>query len=139
MSAAPKYVPDPDGRNADFYHHLVQGQLHLQQCEDCARFLHPPRFRCAGCGSLALVFLPSEGRGRLFSWTVTHRPVDPGWAAEGLPWATVVIEMEEGVRLVGGWRGQLEELRLDLEVEVEIEPAGENFAFLYFRPSGQES
>ncbi len=139
MSAAPKYVPDPDGRNADFYQHLVQGQLHLQRCEDCARFLHPPRFRCAGCGSLALAFLPSEGRGRVFSWTVTHRPVDPGWAAEGLPWATVVIEMEEGVRLVGGWRGQLEELRLDLEVEVEIEPAGENFAFLYFRPSGQES
>jgi len=138
MSAPPKYTPDPDGRNADFYQHLVQGRLHLQQCEDCARFLHPPRFRCAGCGSLALVFLPSEGRGRVFSWTVTHRPVDPGWAAEGLPWATVVIEMEEGVRLVGGWRGELDELRLDLEVEVEIEPAGENFAFLYFRPSGQE-
>ena len=86
-----------------------------------------------------LVFVPSAGRGRIFSWTVTHRPVDPGWAAEGLPYATVVIEMEEGVRLVGGWRGGLDALRLDLEVGVEVEAAGENFAFLYFRPVGDDA
>ncbi len=140
MSEAPtKYTPDPDGRNADFYRHLAGGRLHLQSCADCARVLHPPRFRCAGCGSLDLVFVPSAGRGRIFSWTVTHRPVDPGWAAEGLPYATVVIEMEEGVRLVGGWRGGLDALRLDLEVGVEVEAAGENFAFLYFRPVGDDA
>ena len=96
--------------------------------------LHPPRFLCPGCGSDALVFKPSAGQGRIFSWTLTHRPVDPGWAAEGLPYATVVVEMEEGIRLVGGWRGSPDVLCLDLRVQAEVEPATEAFAFLYFRP-----
>jgi hypothetical protein len=65
--------------------------------------------------------------------------VDPGWAEEGLPFATVVIELEEGIRLVGGWRGSLEQLRLDLEVRVEIERESDSFALLYFRPAGQEA
>jgi hypothetical protein len=139
MSDAPaKYIPDPDGRNADFYRHLAAGVLHLQACDDCARVLHPPRFLCPGCGSDALVFQPSAGKGRIFSWTLTHRPVDPAWAAEGLPYATVIVEMEEGVRLVAGWRGSRDALRLDVPVRAEVEPAGDAFGFLYFRPTDEE-
>ncbi|MDE0884384.1 MAG: OB-fold domain-containing protein [Myxococcota bacterium] len=137
MSAPAKFIPDPDGRNADFYRHLAGGTLHLQRCEGCSQVFHPPRFRCARCGSDALAFDPSPGKGRIFSWTVTHRPVDPGWAAEALPYATVVIEMEEGIRLVGGWRGTLEEIRLDLPVCAEVEPANESFGLIYFAPVEQ--
>lgn len=132
----PRIIPDPDGRNADFYRLLASGRLHVQHCDDCGRALHPPRFGCPGCGSESLNFVPSAGRGRLFSWTVTHRPVDPGWAMH-LPYATVVVEMEEGVRLVGAWRGTNEQLALDLPVVVEVEPAGERFAFLWFRPASE--
>ena len=137
MSTPAKFVPDPDGRNADFYRHLASGTLHLQRCEGCSQVFHPPRFRCARCGSDALVFNPSLGKGRMFSWTVTHRPVDPGWASEELPYATVVIEMEEGIRLVGGWRGSLEEICLDLPVRTEVEPGNESFGLLYFAPAEQ--
>lgn len=131
--APPRMIPDPDGRNADFYRHLASGRLHVQCCADCARALHPPRYSCPGCGSTALRFVPGSGRGRIFSWTVTHRPVDPGWAAE-LPYATVVVEVEEGVRLVGAWRGPTDALAIDLPVEAEVEPVGDAFAFLWFRP-----
>lgn len=132
--APPRFVPDPDGRNADFYRHLASGRLHVQHCDDCARALHPPRYACSQCGSDSLGFVPSEGRGRVFSWTVTHRPVDPGWAAE-LPYATVVVEMDEGVRLVGAWRGPRDALALDLPVVAEVEKASDSFAFLWFRPA----
>lgn len=130
----PRMVPDPDGRNADFYRHAASGKLHLQHCDECARVLHPPRYLCAGCGSDALSFLPVSGRGHLFSWTITHRPVDPGWAHE-LPYATVVVEMEEGVRLVGAWRGTIQQLALDGAVVAEVEPVSESFAFIHFRPA----
>jgi uncharacterized OB-fold protein len=129
-------VPEPDGLNAEFYRRAAAGTLHLQQCSDCGRYQHPPRYLCAGCGSERLVWKPSEGRGRVFSWTVTHLPVDPGWAPE-IPYATVVVELEEGVRLVGALRGlSPSELRLDLPVRVELEPVGEGFAFLHFAPGG---
>ena len=75
-----KMVPDPDGRNADFYRFAASGRLHLQQCTSCNPYYHPPRYLCRECGSGDLEFVPSEGHGRIFSWTVTHRPVDPGWA-----------------------------------------------------------
>jgi len=130
-----RYVPVPDGPNVDFYRHATSGRLHLQHCTGCDRHQHPPRYRCPGCGSDAdLVWTPSDGRGALHSWTVTHRPVDPGWA-DRLPYATVVVQLDEGVRLVGAWEGELTDLALDLPVALRIEPAGDEFAFLWFSPA----
>ena len=89
IAEAQKIVPDPDGLNADFYVHAATGTLHIQRCESCGQAYHPPRYLCRECGSEALVFVPSKGRGRIFSWTVSHRPVDPAWAADGPGWTLV--------------------------------------------------
>jgi len=71
----------------------------------------------------------------VFSWTVTHRPVDPGWANE-IPYATLIVEMDEGVRVVGSLRHlPPTELRLDLRVVAEVEPVSDAFAFIHFRPT----
>ena len=134
----PRMIPDPDGRNADFYRHLATGQLHIQHCATCGSVHHPPRFSCPSCGGEELIFRPSSGEGRIFSWTVTHRPVDPGWAAR-LPYAIVVVEMKEGVRLVGAWAGELETLALDQPVQAEVEQVDDHFAFLWFRGEGSEA
>ena len=135
----PKMVPDPDGRNADFYRHAATGTLHVQRCVDCAQSYHPPRYLCAECGSRDLAFVPASGHGRVFSWTVTHRPVDPAWAAE-LPYATVVVALEEGVRVVGALRGAAPDvLRLDLKVRVEVEPVNDVFARIHFVPEQPEA
>lgn len=109
------------------------GRLHLQRCADCGTWRHPPRFRCAACGSDAVAWEPVSGRGRVFTWTVTHRPVDPAFAAE-VPYAVVVVELEEGPRVVGNLLGiATEELSLDLPVEVVVEAAGPRAACLHFR------
>jgi len=128
-----KWVPDPDGRNADFYRCAASGRLHLQQCASCGHYHHPPRYLCRECGSDDLVFVPSEGRGRIFSWTVTHRPVDPGWADE-IPYATVVVAMDEGVRLVGAFEGDPAGLELEQPARARIDPVSDEFARIVFRP-----
>lgn len=134
----PRMIPEPDGLNADFYRHLARGQIHLQQCSDCSAIHHPPRYRCASCGGADHRWLASSGRGRVFSWTVTHRPVDPGWASE-IPYATLIVELEEGVRVVGALRGlSPAELALDLPVVAEIEVVSEEFAFIHFRPDADD-
>lgn len=138
MSEAPrapaKLVPDPDGRNADFYRHAATGRLHVQQCTDCRAFYHPPRYLCRECGSSDLGFVPASGRGRIFSWTVTHRPVDLAWAAE-IPYATLVVALHEGPRVVGALRGMApDELALDLPVRAEIERVNDDFARIWFVP-----
>ncbi len=132
MNLANRLLPNADGLNGEFYAHCAAGELRFQRCTACAAWRHPPRARCAACGSDAWEWALASGRGRVYSWTVTHRPVDPAFADE-VPYAILVVEMEEGPRLVGNLRGLApSELRLDLPVEVEFEPVNEEIALISF-------
>jgi uncharacterized OB-fold protein len=128
-----RLIPAPVGPNAEFYAFLARGELRLQRCTACGTWRHPPRHRCAACGSVDATWEPASGRGRVFTWTVTHRPVDPAFTP---PYAIVVAELAEGPRLVGNLRGmEPAALALDLAVVVEIEPVSDTVGLLWFRPA----
>ena len=133
MSERPnQMLPNPIGVNAELFAFWAQGELRIQRCADCRTWRHPPRYRCAACGSAAVTWDVASGRGRVFSWTITHRAVDPAFEP---PYAIVVVELEEGPRLVGSLAGiELSDLRLDLPVVVVLEPAGK-VALVSFSPA----
>lgn len=133
--AAPKPTLRPTGLAAEFYGHCAAGELRFQRCSGCGRWRHLPRAMCAQCGSPAWEWAVSSGRGRIFSWTVTHQPSHPAFAAE-VPYAVAVVEMEdEPVRMVSRLRGiEPEAIELDLPVEVAFEPVSEALALPVFRP-----
>ena len=134
MAKVSKLVPQPDGLNAEFYAHCAAGELRFQRCTACATWRHPPRVRCAACGSDEYEWALATGRGRVYSWTITHRPLDPGFADE-VPYAVLVVETEEGPRLVGNLRELApSELSLGLAVEVVFEPVADRVALTHFRP-----
>ena len=126
-------IPDPIGLNAELYAHWARGELRLQRCSDCQTWRHPPRYLCAGCGSPRFTWELSSGRGRVFSWTITHRAVDPAFEP---PYAIVVAELDEGPRLVGSLAGlEPAELALDLAITVELEKVSDAIALVTFRPA----
>ena len=128
-----RLLPSPVGPNAEFYSFLARGELRLQRCAACGTWRHPPRHRCAACGSLDATWELASGRGRLFSWTVTHRAVDPAFEP---PYVIAVLELEEGPRLVGNTRGLAPaDLALDLPMVVEIEPVSDTVGLLWFSPA----
>ena len=128
-----RLLPSPVGLNADFYSFCARGELRVQRCSACQTWRHPPRFRCAHCGSDAFTWEPVSGRGHVFTWTVTHRPIDPAFTP---PYAVVIAELEEGPRLVGNLRGmEPADLVLGLPIVVEIEPASDSIGLLWFRPA----
>ncbi|MGZ8763860.1 MAG: Zn-ribbon domain-containing OB-fold protein [Acidimicrobiia bacterium] len=131
-----RILPSTEGLNGEFYARAAEtGRLHLHRCSDCSTWRHPPRFRCAACGSSACTWEPVSGRGRVFTWTVTHRPIDPAFASE-LPYAILVVELDEGPRVVGNLLGlEPSALALDLPAVVEIEVASPTAAFVHFRPA----
>ena len=132
--SVPKPVPNPDGLNADFYAHCAKGTLCFQRCKSCGTWRHLPRDMCAKCGSPEWEWSPSSGLGRIYSWTVTHRALHPAFAGD-VPYAVVIVELEEGVRMVSGLRGlPPEKLELDLPVEVELERVSDEVAIPYVRP-----
>jgi uncharacterized OB-fold protein len=120
---------------AQFYAECAKGRLAFQRCRACRAWRHLPRHICASCGSAAWEWSASSGRGRLFSWTVTHQAPFPLFR-DATPYAVAVVEMEEGVRLVGALRGlALERLALDLPVVVEFERVSDAAAVPVFRPA----
>jgi len=126
-------LPNPVGPSAELYAFWARGELRLQRCAACGEWRHPPRFRCAACGSDAVTWDLASGKARVFSWTITHRSVDPAFES---PYAIVVAELEEGPRLVGNLAGIAnDELRLDLRVVVALEPASDTVALVTFRPA----
>ena len=128
------YLPTPQGLNAEFYRKALGGTLHLQRCSACRRFAHPPRYRCATCGSDRFEWVPSAGRGKLFSWTVSHIAFDRGWTEE-LPYATGIIELEEGVRLVGALEGvDRAALAIGLDLRMRLTPLSDGFVFISLVP-----
>ena len=130
---AVKFTPTPEGLNAEFYAACAKGKLYFQRCDACATWRHPPRTLCATCGSWKWSWQPSNGRGRVYTWTVTHQPLHPAFTDE-TPYAVIVVELEEGVRLVSGLRDCApSELKLDLAVVVEIEKVSDTMALPFFR------
>jgi uncharacterized OB-fold protein len=134
MSVHPsRILPTPLGPSAELYAYWAQGELRLQRCAQCNTWRHPPRYRCATCGSAEVNWELATGRGHVFSWTITHRAVDPAFEP---PYAIVVVELEEGPRLVGNLDGiPNDDLRLDLPVVVSLEPASETIGLVTFRPA----
>ena len=127
-----RVLPNPTGPSAELYAYWARGELRLQRCAACGEWRHPPRYRCAACGSDAVTWDLASGRARVFTWTITHRSVDPAFEP---PYAIVVAELEEGPRLVGNLAGIAnDELRLDLPVVVALEPANDAVALVTFRP-----
>jgi hypothetical protein len=128
--------PSLDGPNGEFYRRLAETrELAFQRCDACGLVRHPPRVQCASCGSAAFGFASSSGRGRIHTWTVTHQALVPAFARE-TPYAVVVTELDEGVRIVSGIREMTPEmLSLELPVEVVLEEVADGLVLPFVRPA----
>jgi len=112
-----KPLPALEGLAGEFYGFCKQGALHFQRCTACRAWRHVPREMCAECGSWEWSWQASSGRGRIFSWTVVARALHPAFR-EDAPFAAVVVEMEEGVRLLSHVE--------DVATDGEEDPFGKN-------------
>lgn len=137
MSAGEKVIPRPDELHADLYRRIVEtGQVHVQHCTACGQYAHPPRYYCSRCFSPALEFAPVSGQGTVYSHTVSHMSAEPAWKQE-VPYVTVVVELDEGPRLVGS--GRLDDpssIRIGQRAQIKAERRTDDFAFLTVEVDG---
>ena len=132
-AAIPKPGPVLEGLTAAFYGFCAAGELRFQRCDACGVWRHPPRVRCARCGSDTFAWTASSGRGSVFTWTTVHQAMHPAFAAD-VPYAVVVVEMVEGVRIVSNLLGLAPaDIRLSLPVEVTFEAREEGLTLPVFR------
>ncbi|MHB8511801.1 MAG: Zn-ribbon domain-containing OB-fold protein [Actinomycetota bacterium] len=93
-------VPYPDESSQPFWDAASKHELVLQTCDACGVVRHPPRPMCPSCNSFEWSFKPASGRGTIWSWVIAHPPVLPAFADKA-PYNVVVVELDEGVRMIG--------------------------------------
>jgi hypothetical protein len=87
---------------------------------------------CPKCRSLAHDYVVSSGRGEVYSFVVHHRPQVPG---REHPFAVVLVELEEGTRIVGNTVDiDPADVRIGLPVEVAFVPNAQGRKLPQWRP-----
>jgi uncharacterized OB-fold protein/acyl dehydratase len=116
---------------AFFWEGVAQRELRIQRCSGCGRLRHPPGPMCPHCHSLEWDALRASGRGHVFSYVVAHHPQIPPF---GYPHLVVLVELEEGTRLVSNLIGVApHEVRIGMPVEVEFSEVEAGYVLPLFR------
>ena len=123
-----KPSPVPDALSKPFWDACNEQRLVIQTCTQCQWMHHPPRERCAKCGSADhLEWRPVSGRGRISGYCVQHdsRIVS---LKEHQPFNLAVIELEDdpGIKMFSHLPGTpvgSVPVGATVQVEFEVTPA----------------
>ncbi|OBI85699.1 Zn-ribbon domain-containing OB-fold protein [Mycobacterium asiaticum] len=92
-------VPDPSPVSAAFWDATRRRELTMQRCGPCDRLVWYPRYVCPYCGETSLGWEKLSGKGVVYAVSVHHRPAFPA-LAEKVPYAVVLVDLDEGVRMM---------------------------------------
>jgi uncharacterized protein len=110
----PTVSPD----TAYFWDGLCAGELRIQRCGGCGALRHPPGPMCPACHSADRQHVVASGHGEVYSYVVHHHPPVPGRTA---PFVVAVVELPEGVRMVGNVLADPGDVRIGAAVRIEFE------------------
>lgn len=129
MSQRP--APSPRGEEQVFYAGLAEGELRYQHCGECGANVFPLRTLCQHCGGVELALRTASGRGEIYSFTTHYRASHP-FFREKVPYSVVLVDMEEGFRVLGGTSLAEDEVRVGLAVVAHFECVDDELTVLNF-------
>jgi uncharacterized protein len=99
---------------AAYRRHLQNAELGYQRCADCSAAVFYPRVMCPVCGSGALEWHVSAGRGAVYATTAVHgRDRDPR--------NVVLVDLDEGFRMMSRVEDvPAEEVEIGARVRFEV-------------------
>ena len=132
----PAHIPasliQQDSDSRPYWEGLAQGELRIQRCNACSKAVFYPRSICPHCHADSLSWITASGRGIIYSYTVAHQGF--GSFAEDVPFIVIIVELEEGVRMMSRLvDATREHAAVGKAVQVTFEHVGEEFTLPYFR------
>jgi uncharacterized OB-fold protein len=129
----PKPLPVVTEESRPFWEGCRQGKLVLQYCEQCQRYQFYPRLYCMQCGSNALRWVETSGRGVVYSYTIIRQNKSPEFMND-TPYNVAIVQLEEGPRMLSNIVDvDPLELRVDLPVTVVFDQVSESISLPRFR------
>ena len=127
-------LPILHGYTKEFYDWCHQHELRFQRCQQCGTWRHPPRPMCNSCHSLQWEWAATQGKGKVYCWTTVYQALDPAFA-QAVPYAAVVVELDEGPRLTTWVTGiSPDDLHIGMPVELWFDPVTSEVTLPKFRP-----
>jgi hypothetical protein len=133
----PQVSPD----TAFFWAGTAAGELRIQRCGNCGALRHPPGPMCPRCHEPqrppggAGGYAVAAGTGEVYSYVVHHHPPVPG---KTLPFVAALVELPEGVRMVGELLGvRPDQVRVGLPVRAEFVRIDDELTLPAWRPAGE--
>ena len=125
--------PIPSPLTEPYWEACRRGELALQRCGGCSRFVHFPEASCPFCGGTNLAYERVLGLGRVHTFSVVHRTFLPGFTP---PYVVAWIDLDEGVRTFGDLMNiRPEYVRVGMPVQVCFEELPGFGPVPHWRPS----
>jgi uncharacterized OB-fold protein len=90
-AGSPRILPPLTDAHRSFWTGGAEGELLIQRCEACRRWVHPPTDACAACGGV-LEAKPVAGTGSVFTFTVNHQQFHPDVPP---PYVIAIVVLDE--------------------------------------------
>lgn len=134
----PILKPFVDDDSEPFWSAVARHELVLQRCADCNEYHQPPRPMCPQCHSMdSLEWVPSAGRGEVYSF-VNYTTDRMAYPAMKIPYSVVLVELEEGVRLVSNMLDtEPDDVYIGLPVEVAFDDIEDGLTLFKFKRRGE--
>lgn len=124
--------PKPTELSQPHWQACKDGKLLVQQCSQCAVYIFPPEPVCPHCFKASLRWQQSSGKGRLYSFTVVHRPQTPAF---NTPYIAAIVALDEGWHMLSNIIDcRIEDLAIDKPLEVTFVKRGDR-VLPFFKPA----
>ena len=128
------FEPPATSEVAPFWDATRRGELVLPWCHECEQPFWYPRAVCPRCLGDAIEWRPATGNGLVYAASVQHLP-GPGRDAADGPYVVVLVDLEEGVRVMGNVPDSPPEaVRVGLPVHATWQPLSDGRQLLQFTP-----
>lgn len=138
MTATPNPWPVRDADTEHFWDGIDRGELLLQRCQHCQRRQYYPRAVCRFCSSDRLDWVESDGRGTVYSFTVSRRAPYPEFT-DRLPLIVALVDLDDGPRMLANIVGvDPEELSIGDAVGVTFIEVDDGIVLPAFGPASDD-
>lgn len=128
-----KPLPQITPETREFWQGCKRHELLIQRCKDCGTYRHYPRPMCPKCSSWNVEWAKVSGKGKVYTWIVAVQPFHPGFFSD-VPYAVVIVELEEGVRVVSNIVDcKPEDIYIGMPVEVIFDDVTEEVTLPRFK------
>ena len=116
---------------------LKENKLMLPKCGDCGKAFFYPRIACPHCQSRNIEWMQASGKGKLFTFQIAHRSLNPNFKIEP-PYILAMIELDEGPRIMSNLiniEADPSVVKCDMAVEVVFEKQTDEVTIALFQPA----